>query len=167
MNGHGNDMVAMNESVIQRCLEEAVRAAHSDGFGSALSPAEIEESVMPLLMSNLEYIDALTHRIALSWLSERSRHSSIVVGNSVQMDWQIILLKKAGFLVDVTTVEAIEMNCCCVGFIAEKIAPALVAAVEKLRADIDPEDDDEMCVRPALIVLAKARDQNSVDSRVK
>ena len=154
-NAHANALVAENESVIERCFEEAVRDAHFSGFGPALTPAEIEKVVMPVLMKNLVYIDALTYRIALSWLSERSRHSSLIVRNGVRIDWQIILLQKAGLLADVTSVEEIEMNCFCVGFIAEKSTPALLVAVEKLRADIDPEVDDEMCVRPALIVLSE------------
>jgi hypothetical protein len=88
--------------------------------------------------------------MALSWLRQRTQYSSSIVVATTRVDWQIPLLKNEGFLAEVATVEDIAANCGCVGFIAKKSTPALVAAVEQLRAGM--ETDDEMSVLPALIV---------------
>jgi hypothetical protein len=66
------------------------------------------------------------------------------------VDWQIPLLKSEGFLAEVSTVKDIAANRGCVGFIAKESTPALIDAVENVRAGM--RCDDEMSVRPALIV---------------
>ena len=149
-----NALVAKNEAVVGRCIDEAVRSVHEaqrGGLNPALSAEEIEKAAMPVLLNDPDYMAALSIRFALSWLGERTRWASSIVVGKTPVDWQVPLLKKEGLLADVATVEDIAANCDRVGFIAKEATPELVAAVEKLRVGFHPHED-EMAVLPALIV---------------
>lgn len=146
-------MVEKNEAVIDRCIESSVHLVHAADFGASAAGGSLEEmgeAAMPLLIQNPDFIAALAIRMALSWLRDRTRNSSSIVVGTTRVDWQIRLLKHEGFLAEVATVDDIAANCACVGFIAKESTPALVGAVELLRAGM--ETDDEMSVRPAIIV---------------